>query len=65
MITNGARCTRGIKFRIALTKTALSKMKVLFSCQLDFNLRKKLVNCDIWIIVLCGAENLDTSESKS
>jgi hypothetical protein len=56
MITNDARCTREIKFRIALAKVAFNKKKALFTSKLDLNLRKKLVNCYIGSIALYGAE---------
>jgi hypothetical protein len=58
MITNDARCrtTREIKFRIAMTKAAVNKKKVLFTSKLDLNLRKKIVKCYIWSIAFYGAE---------
>jgi hypothetical protein len=49
-------CTREIKSRIAMAKTAFNKKKNLFTNKLDLNLRKKLVKCYIWSIALCGAE---------
>jgi len=45
MLTNDGRCTREIKSRIAMAKTALNKKKTLFTSKLDLNLRKKLVTC--------------------
>jgi hypothetical protein len=39
----------------AMAKAAFNK-KILFTCKLDLNLRKKLVKCYIWSIALCGAE---------
>ena len=65
MITNGARCTQEIKSGISKAKAAFSKKKALFSSELYLNLRKKLVNCYIWSIALCGAETKNASESKS
>ena len=56
MITIGARCTWEIKSRIAIAKVAFSKKKALFTSRLDLNLRKNLVKCYIWGIVLYGAE---------
>jgi hypothetical protein len=50
MITNGARCIREIKSRIAMAKAAFNKKKNLFTSTLDLNLRKKLVKCYIWSI---------------
>jgi hypothetical protein len=56
MITNDARCTREIKKRIAMAKSAFNKKKTLFSSKLNLELRKKLVKCYIWSIDLYGAE---------
>jgi hypothetical protein len=47
MITNDVRCTREIKFRIALAKAAFNEMRALFTSKLDLNLRKELVKCYI------------------
>jgi hypothetical protein len=55
-ITNDARCTREIKSRIGMEKTAFNKKKTLFTSKLELNLRKKLVKCYIWSIALYGAE---------
>ena len=46
MITKDARCTREIKPRMAVPKTALKKKKKpLFTSKLGLNKRKKLVKC--------------------
>ena len=58
MITNDVRRTREIQFRITMAKAAFKKKKVLFTSKLDLHLRKKLVNCYIWSIALCGVEIL-------
>jgi hypothetical protein len=58
-ITNNARCTREIKFRIVMAKAAFNRKNTLFISKLDLNLREKLVKCCIW------SSNLDTSESRS
>jgi hypothetical protein len=42
--------------RIALAEAAFNKKKALFTSTLDLELRKKLVKCYIWSIVLHGAE---------
>jgi hypothetical protein len=65
MITNDARCTRGIKYRIAMAKAAFKKKKNLFTSKLELNLRKKLVNCYIWSLALYGAETWTLLESRS
>jgi hypothetical protein len=46
-----------------MAKAAFSK-KPLFTSKLDLNLKNKLGKCNIWSIVLYGAETLDTSESR-
>jgi hypothetical protein len=58
MITNDARCMsiHEIKSRMATAKSAFNNTTTLFTSKLDLNLRKKLVNCYIWSIALCGAE---------
>jgi hypothetical protein len=56
IITNRARRTREIIFNIAMSKAAFNKKKALFTSKLDFNLRKKLIKCYIWSIVLYGAK---------
>jgi hypothetical protein len=56
MITNYSRRTREIKSRIAMAKAAFNNKKVLLTCKLDLNLRKKLVKCYIWSVALYGAE---------
>jgi hypothetical protein len=39
-----------------MAKVAFSKKNNLITSTLDLNLRKKLVQCCIWSIALCGAE---------
>ena len=39
-----------------MAKAAFNIMRALFTGTLDLELRKKLVNCYIWSIALCGAE---------
>ena len=56
LLTNDGRCTCEIKCRIAMAKAAFSKKKTLFTSKLDLNLRKKLIKCYIWSMVLYGAE---------
>jgi len=46
MITNGARRTREIKYRIVIVKNIFSPKK------LDLNLRKKIVSCYTWSTAL-------------
>ena len=56
MTTNDARCTRELKFRIAMAKEALNRKKNLFTSKLDINLRKKLVKCKVLSTVMYGTE---------
>jgi hypothetical protein len=56
MITDGARCTREIKSRIAMEEAAFKNEKTLFTNKLGLNLRKKLVQCYIWSIPWYSAE---------
>jgi len=58
MLTNDGRCIRTceIKCRVAMTKAAVNKKRVLLTNTLDLKLRKKIVKCYIWSIALYGAE---------
>jgi hypothetical protein len=40
-----ATCTCKIKSRTAVEKAAFNKKRILFTCVLDLNVRKKLGNC--------------------
>ena len=55
-LKNSARCTCGIKSRIAMAKTAFNRKNTLFTSKLELNLRNKLVKCYIWSVALYGAE---------
>jgi len=48
MITNDARCTREIKFRIAMAKAIFNKKKTLCTNKLELKFRNTLVKCYIW-----------------
>jgi hypothetical protein len=54
MITNDATCTREIKSRTVMAKTAVSKKEALFTSELD--LRKKLIKFYVFRIALYGAK---------
>jgi len=56
ILTNDGRCTCEIKCRIAMAKAAFNKTRTLFTSTFGLELRKKLVKCYIWSIVLYGAE---------
>jgi hypothetical protein len=48
---------RATKSRITMAKAAINKDNALFTSELDFTLRGKLVKCYIWSIALYGAKN--------
>jgi hypothetical protein len=56
MITNDERCTRAIKFRIAMAKAAYNKTKNLFTSKFELILRTKVVKCCVWSIAFYSAE---------
>jgi hypothetical protein len=47
MKISDARCTREIKYCIAMAKAAFNRKKILFTSKLDLNLKKKLMKCCI------------------
>ena len=49
--------TRAIKSRITMAEAAFNKDNTLFTSEMDFTLREKLVKCYIWSIALYGAKN--------
>ena len=55
-ITNDARCTCKIKYRIVMAKAEFNRKKAFFTSKLGLNSREKKVKCCIWSITLCGAE---------
>jgi hypothetical protein len=59
MLTNDERCTCEIKPRIAMAKVAFNKKRALFTNKINLELRKKLVKCYIFImlVALYGFEN--------
>jgi hypothetical protein len=56
ILTNDGRCTCEIKCWIARATAAFNKKSTLFTGTLDLELRRKLVKCYVWSIVLYGAE---------
>jgi hypothetical protein len=51
IITNDAKCARGIKSGIAIAKEALNTKEALYANKPYLDLRKKLTECCIWSIV--------------
>jgi hypothetical protein len=56
MIRSDAVCTCEIKRCIALATAAFMRKRTNFTTKLEFNLKKKLVQCCIWSILFHGAE---------
>jgi hypothetical protein len=56
MVTYDARCTREVKYRIAMAKVAFIKKKAFFASKLDLHLANKQLKCYIWSIALHVAE---------
>jgi hypothetical protein len=56
MITNDAKCTREIKFRIDMAKLVFNRKKILFTSKLNLNLKNKLVKSYIWSTAFYGDE---------
>jgi hypothetical protein len=56
MIASGARYTRKIKFKFAMSKATLKKKQALFTSELNLNIRKKLVKCYILSVTLSGVK---------
>jgi hypothetical protein len=56
MITNDATCKREIKSRVSKERAAVDKKKTRFTSKFGLDLRKKVLNCNIWSIALYGAE---------
>ena len=56
-IKSDERCTHEIKSRSFMERAVFNKKENLCAGNLDQNLRRNLINCHIWSIALCGAEN--------
>jgi hypothetical protein len=50
------RCTRDIKFRVAVAKAAFNEERALFTSKMDLELMKKPVKCYIWRVAVLGAK---------
>ena len=60
VITNDVRCTREIKSRTVMEKSAFKSKMKLFTRKLDLNLREAPFGAFFWQ----GVDNQDTSESR-
>jgi hypothetical protein len=56
VVRNDTRRTRKIKSRIAMVQAAFNRKKNFLTRNLGLTLRKKLVKCYIWNILLYGAQ---------
>jgi hypothetical protein len=56
ILTNDGRCTCEIKCGISMAKAAFNKKRALFPSTLDLELKKKLVKCYLWGIVVYGVK---------
>ena len=57
VITDDARCTWEIKFRVVMAKAEFNKKKTLFGENLYLNLREKPVKGNFWSLAFYGAES--------
>ena len=64
IIANDAGCTRKIKSRIVIVKTAVNR-KSIFTSKLDFDLRKKLAKCYVLQHGSVWCWNVDTLRRSS
>ena len=55
-ISSNMNCCQEVKERIAMTKEAFNRKRSIFRGPLEKELRKRLVKCFVWSVVLYGAE---------
>ena len=56
VLTRDGYCTRKTKMRIAIAKEAVNRKMSLLTSNLNIELKKKLVRCYVWSIVLYSSE---------
>ena len=56
VLTRDGYCRREIKMRIVIAKEAFNRKMSLLTCNLNIELKKKLVRCYIWSIALYGSD---------
>ena len=56
LVTEDGRCTKEVRRRIALDKTAFSKRKELLRGSLSLGLKKRIVKVLVWSVVSYGSE---------
>ena len=64
IINENMKCEQEIKTRIVITKEAFRKKKHVFCESLSKELRKRLIKCFVWSIVLYEAK-MDITEERS
>ena len=57
LLTRDGYCTVEIKMRISIATEAFNRKILLFTSKLNIELRKKLVRCYVWSIVLYGSQS--------
>ena len=55
-ISSKTNCCQEVKQRIAMAKEAFNRKRSIFRGPLEKELRKRLVKCFVWSVVLYGAE---------
>ena len=55
-ISEDGRCRREITYRIAMAKQAFNKRKELLAGGLNMNLKKRMIKCLVWSVLLYGCE---------
>ena len=55
-ISSNMNCCQEVKQRIAMAKEAFNRKRSIFCGPLEKELRKRLVKCFVWSVVLYGAE---------
>ena len=55
-ISSNMNCCQEVKQRIAMVKVAFNRKRSIFCGPLEKELRKRLVKCFVWSVVLYGAE---------
>src|SRR6476619_7025632 len=56
LISEDGRCLDDVKTRIGMAKDAFNKRKELLTRSIRVDLRKKLAEALVWLVVLCGCE---------
>ena len=63
-ISSNMNCCQEVKQRIAMAKEAFNRKRSIFCGPLEKELRKRLVKCFVWSVVLYGAETWTLRRNK-